>query len=262
MNKGYILTIDALMALTMVVLVIILVMEVQTSVRELDSAAFKKIHYISEDTLQILNKKGVLDQICTEWALSGNNENSSHWMNARYMAERYLPHIIPENVGYSLVIDDKELCNDSRVVRREEASVLTHSTRILSGYNPYLPTEAYVARANLNETNVSYAAPLKDDEGCNWTLEFSDFTIDKIKIPSDYEGIKDCEYSSSSIVYDNESAIDDAVYRLLLKLDNPPQNGRIDKKFTEDDVIVDVSVVGGVRSMWGPVEVKLVMWMK
>ncbi|MEA3255069.1 MAG: hypothetical protein U9Q22_04465, partial [Candidatus Altiarchaeota archaeon] len=82
MKKGYVLTLDAILALTVVLMVSFMVFEVQNSVGGVGKMGFKRIHYVSEDAIGVLNKKGVLDQICTEWAVADGNTSSPHWSTA------------------------------------------------------------------------------------------------------------------------------------------------------------------------------------
>jgi hypothetical protein len=109
---------------------------------------------------------------------------------------------------------------------------------------------------------VSYGEPKPEREGCNWLVEFHDGSTNLLTIPSEYTGIENCNYTSTSIAYNNRSSISDAAYRLFKQMDVYPTDGRLDVKFDPDHVKADASPVGGIRSLWGPVEVKLVVWMK
>jgi|GEM_PF-2431606 len=148
MKKGYVLTLDAILALILVMTIFLIVLGIQSSIKSTEKTEFKRIHYISEDAIEVLNKRGVLDQICTEWALADNNESSPHWINAGNIAREYLSEIIPDRMGYKLLIDGKEICNDTRIPENE-AMVKTHSTRILTGYMPRMPVIGCVSRSYL-----------------------------------------------------------------------------------------------------------------
>jgi hypothetical protein len=55
-------------------------------------------------------------------------------------------------------------------------------------------------------------------------------------------------------------AINDAIYRLLDGLD-ANNDGVVDVKFDPTMVEFSFSQAGGVRSLWGPINIKLVVWM-
>jgi len=112
------------------------------------------------------------------------------------------------------------------------------------------------------ETSIGYGKPMPKREGCNWLVEFSDNSTSTISVPSGYTGSENCNYTNGSISYNNQSAINDAIYRLFKQLDVSPRDGRLDIKFNPEHIKADVSLVGGVRSLWGPTEVKLVVWMR
>jgi hypothetical protein len=264
MKKGYVLSLDALLALTLVMIIFFMVLEMQGTMSGSEDTEFKEIHYVSEDVMEVMSKKGVLDQICTEWALAGGNTSSYHWTNARDIARIYLSDMVPDRMGYALLINGSDVCNDTSGLSMNDSKIWTHSERILTGYQSGMPTQAYVSRVSINSTNVSYGSVYKEPDGCNWTIKFWDDTKTSMRLPSSYTGVSKCNYTNDSIDYDNQSAPDDAAYRLFSKLDVSPHDHKIDNplKFSADDVVIDMAVVGNVRSMWGPVSVELVMWLK
>jgi len=148
MKKGYVLTLDAILALILVMTIFLIVLGIQSSIKSTEKTEFKRIHYISEDAIEVLNKKGVLDRIGTEWALADGNRSSPHWINAQKIAESYLSEIIPERMGYKLLIDNDTIYEHAPISERE-ATVETRSVRSLTGYMPGKPTTGYVARAYL-----------------------------------------------------------------------------------------------------------------
>jgi hypothetical protein len=109
---------------------------------------------------------------------------------------------------------------------------------------------------------TAYGTPKRLSEGCNWTVQFFDNTEANITAPYGYKGLRHCNYTSFSIAYDKNSSVDEAVYMLFKQLDsdNPP-DGRLDSKFNPDDMYIETTTVGGVRSLWGPIRVKLTLWM-
>jgi len=150
MKRGYILTLDAIMALMVALAVMAMIVGIQDSIKTTDRVEFKRIHYVSEDALEALNKKGVLDQIGTEWALSNGNSSSYHWHLASNLSQKYLSTLIPAGMGYKVLIDDQIIYADERV---PESSMRTEtrSARMLSGYLPGKPVLGYVARAYFSQ---------------------------------------------------------------------------------------------------------------
>jgi hypothetical protein len=121
---------------------------------------------------------------------------------------------------------------------------------------------------------LAYSQPQKTNEGCNWTVEFFDGTTAYMPAPYTYTGPLKCSYNSSTYLarkYDNQSAVNEAVYGLFRNLDKQPVNnpfptlhdgdGKLDVKFNPNDVAIDTNTIGGVRSLWGPVRIKLILWM-
>jgi hypothetical protein len=264
MKKGYVLTLDALLSLMVVMVIYVLIMGIQSSINTTEITEFKKLHYVSEDTLQALSEKGVLDQICVQWALAEGDTTSAYFDRARNISNSYLSEMVPPRIGYRLMINNVLVANDSSRLSENDSSVETHSQRMLSGYNTSLPTQGYVARARINDTNVSYGSVFWSKEGCNWTIQFSDNRDTTLLMPKGYAGTKKCKYQNISVTdWDNKSAVNDAVYRLLRTNDTSPRDGKLDSPYFEPaDVITDVAVMSSVKSVTVPVKVELVLWMK
>ncbi|HDH41350.1 MAG TPA: VWA domain-containing protein [Candidatus Altiarchaeales archaeon] len=152
-NKGYTIMIDALVALIFVLIVTTALFSIEYSrTARTESGEFTRLHYVSEDTLDVLNKKGILDEIATLWA-ENSTPGSEEMVNASNLAREYLEKILPDRVGYKLIIEGDEVVNSSSNpdrVTEEEASTKTHSTRLLVGYGRGLPTRGLVARASLS----------------------------------------------------------------------------------------------------------------
>jgi hypothetical protein len=111
---------------------------------------------------------------------------------------------------------------------------------------------------------VSYGDVFPDRNGCNWNIEFfGNSTPVNDKIPLTYAGNKTCYYTSSN--HDrgenvSSDAVNDAIYRLLIGLD-ANNDGVVDIKFNTNQVEFSFSQAGGVRSLWGPINMKLIVWM-
>jgi len=116
--------------------------------------AYKNMHYISEDILDVLNKQGVLDEIGTEWALSNGSTNSTHFENATNITKGYMDTLIPPNIGYRVTMDDmviydSDLDNASNRIKESDSNTKTYASRLLVGYAAGLPTVGHIARAFL-----------------------------------------------------------------------------------------------------------------
>jgi len=105
-----------------------------------------------------------------------------------------------------------------------------------------------------------YGDVFAKEEGCNWFIVFEDGTNISVAIPADYDDGDQCAYSPGNITYDEGDAIDDAVYRMLANLDTD-EDGRVDIKFDAQQVNVESSSSLGIRSLWGPAKIRLVVWM-
>ncbi|MBN2014869.1 MAG: hypothetical protein JW778_06785 [Candidatus Altiarchaeota archaeon] len=108
-------------------------------------------------------------------------------------------------------------------------------------------------------TYTGVGEPKPSSVGCNWTVEFFDGTNATLMAPYNYNGLKRCNYTSHNISYDKTSSVDDAVYRLFTQLDEDGDH-MLDVKFDPNSVIVDTRTIGGIRSLWGPIRVKLELW--
>jgi hypothetical protein len=89
-------------------------------------------------------------------------------------------------------------------------------------------------------------SPIKASaSGCIWTIEFFDFTNISISVPQNYSDSRYCYYTSDNIAYNENNALDYAVYDLLRSLDFDSDN-RIDSKFSEQDLNIDTSEIAGI----------------
>ncbi len=117
---------------------------------------------------------------------------------------------------------------------------------------------------------VSYA------KGCIWHIEFEDESIEDVTIPTDYDEGENCYYNSTPAPLGylcgfpvGERACDDsghadadalqlAVFELLQRLDLDG-DGRVDTKFTEQDMQVSSSEIMGIPYIWS-VEAQVRRW--
>ncbi len=153
-NKGYIVLLDSLVALILVLIVATALFSIEYSgTARTESVGFTKLHYVSEDVLDVLNKKEILDEIATLWS-ENSTPGSPQMVNASNLTREYIEKIIPNRFGYRLIIENEEVVNssgNSNRIAEEKASTKTHSTRLLVGYGKGLPTRGLVARAFLSK---------------------------------------------------------------------------------------------------------------
>jgi len=98
--------------------------------------------------------------------------------------------------------------------------------------------------------NLSGFSPiLSSAEGCIWTIEFEDGTNSTMNIPEDYSGNDTCNYSSENFIYNNNDAIDYAIFKLLSSLDLN-SNGKIERRFTEQDLTISSTEIEGIPFVW------------
>ena len=108
-----------------------------------------------------------------------------------------------------------------------------------------------------NMTSYSKISPLA--EGCIWHIEFEDGSLLNLSIPVGYIGAENCYYESSVQSVSNENdAIQLAVYDLLELLDISP-NGKLDVKFTEQNLQISSSEITGIPYVWST-EVQVRRW--
>ncbi|RLC75416.1 MAG: hypothetical protein DRJ03_30300 [Chloroflexi bacterium] len=146
----------------------------------------------------------------------------------------------------------------------EKVGTGTNFVEIRTGESPSIDTggspDNRVIYSVAMRTFTGYSKPKKSTEGCNWTIEFFDGTTENLLVPSEYTGPKNCNYTNTSIIYDNQSSVDVVTYRLFSQLDTTPRDGRLDVKLNSKDIAIETTTVGGVRSLWGPIRVKLILW--
>ncbi len=152
-TKGYVLTMDAVIALIFVLGIFIAVLNLQLfNPDEKTKTMFLNLHYASEDSLDVLNKRGILDDIGYNWSIYTNESLEG----AENLSKYYLNLIIPKNVGYKLEIvedgknytitDSDNETNGTRP-KRSDSTILTHSSRFLVGFGKEKPVIGSVARA-------------------------------------------------------------------------------------------------------------------
>jgi hypothetical protein len=95
----------------------------------------------------------------------------------------------------------------------------------------------------------SYSPIVASAKGCNWIIEFDDGTNSTFIFPPSYSGTDQCFFTSSVISYNNNDAIDNAIYNLLSDMDLN-SNNKVDVKFSENDLTVNSVEVEGIPFTW------------
>jgi hypothetical protein len=123
----------------------------------------------------------------------------------------------------------------------------------------------YTIRKNISAYSNVYAYA----NGCNWTIEFSDYSNISLKIPNNYSGLDKCYYNSDNHTFQRSLPHGDgdtdafrwATFNLLSQLDfNPPSSaGTIDAKFTEDSLQIESDIISGIPYFWST-EVQVRKW--
>lgn len=264
------LSLDAIIAILLLFIIFIGFIGFQYSrLFDFSGERLEHSHYVAEDSLEVLNKDGILEEIVFYWS-----ENSQI---ANETARTYLDKILPGNVGYRLEINRESICNNMRI-SEDGASFITTATRLISGYKKGKSVNEFVSRVwllyndtTLNKTytiaNVSYGNSFKTVNGSCWNIDYEGgASSEYVCIPPGYMGTDIHNYTSSNYTNpESDDAIDDAMYRLLDKLDTDPNDGVINlidgKEFNSTKMKFEAANVS-VKTLWGPATVKLIIWSK
>jgi len=125
-------------------------------------------------------------------------------------------------------------------------------SRIIFEY--FIPKILY----SLIKNASSYSQIVSSSVGCTWTIEFEDGTNSTITIPSDYAGSKECYFTFDNLAYNNNDAIDNAIFNLFSDLDLDSDR-RIETKFSENDLSVNSIEITGIPFTW-ETEVQVRIW--
>lgn len=104
----------------------------------------------------------------------------------------------------------------------------------------------------------SFTEILPSAKGCIWTVQFEDNSVITTPIPSAYQGLEQCNYKEIAIDFNVNDAFQVAVFKLLSQLDLN-SNNKVDIKFTEQDLEIEINEVQGIPYAWST-EVKAVTW--
>ena len=123
----------------------------------------------------------------------------------------------------------------------------------------YTPSSPYNKVIYSLVKNLSSYSPITAvAEGCVWHLQFEDETFGDVSVPGNYSGSDDCYYQAGNINYRDSDAVELAVYSLLTQLDLN-SNGKIETKFTDNDLSLDTTEITGIPFTW-ETEVQVRSW--
>jgi hypothetical protein len=279
-RRGYVLTLDALLALMVLFISLIMLLTLGYlgngggslgGIGFSQKPTFEKLHVLGENAMNVLNKNGVLEEIISKWA-QNDMENATKIANYYLDTLALIPKEKPR-IGYRLEINGGNISERTQGVSEEDAVVKTRILRIFSIYGENETIDVMVARAWLlfNDTNrnktyslesVPYGNSFKIALGGNWTIDHLGMPgTSKICVPEDCSG--DDEHNYTTLDHfppdNNEDALDDSIYRLLEKLDLD-NNGRIDIEFNEENMTFKTSSVLTKQIGEKSTEVKLILW--
>ncbi|HDN83168.1 MAG TPA: hypothetical protein ENG50_02255, partial [Candidatus Altiarchaeales archaeon] len=121
-RKGWSILVDSILALGLILIATVIIVPM---VKE-QTSIFSKPEYISithlnalaEDSLEAMNKKGLLDEIGLAYSLANHNKSSGNWSKAANLSCDTLDKLLPRNLGFKVLINGEELCNSSRYPSR------------------------------------------------------------------------------------------------------------------------------------------------
>ena len=124
--------------------------------------------------------------------------------------------------------------------------------KISTGLNPFNSSGGSIYNKiiySLIKNMSSYSQIVASAEGCTWHIMFEDDSNLTISFPTDYSGVKQCYYTPDYISYNNNDAIDNAIFNLLEALDLN-SNRKIETKFSENDLTINSIEVEGIPFTW------------
>lgn len=164
---------DALIALSFVFLILAGFISLQYfRSQSVGGSEFERIHYVSEDAMEVMNKQGVLRELGYLWS-AGNYSNvtqlqAGNFTGASSVVRNYLELFIPYYLGYRLevegdVIYDSQYDTTAERPSESTASEETRAVRIVSGYSRDRAAEGWVARSWLEENTSGLVTQLSYD---------------------------------------------------------------------------------------------------
>lgn len=112
----------------------------------------------------------------------------------------------------------------------------------------------------LLESSTARTQVTDTTQGCNWSVESRDGSVNEVIVPQDYTGNKTCTYTTSEgISYDSQDSYDVAMVQLLAQLD-PDSENSILVNLDEADLEITLTTLEGVPYLWGPTRAEVEIW--
>lgn len=250
--KGYVMTWDALIALVLIIVTISSLIALGYLKND-ERNFFMNLHYNAENAIDIMSKTHIIDEILF-------NYYNGDKITAKEKANDILGRIL-ERINYRFKINDETILEKILTENETNAQYKAKASRFFS-----FPEKVFIARASLiyNDSNknltytlssIPYGNSFKIFSGSNWTFSHNAGTA-KVCVPINCSGDNSYTYSTSNIIT-NDSA-DDAIYRLLKKLDID-NDGDIDMGFSEESMFFNVYPVATLQQQ-NLTNVELIVW--
>jgi len=150
---------------------------------------------------------------------------------------------------YAIKIDPKKLLENNTLLITTASSASINETIQANNKVIY----------SISKNFSAFSPILATAEGCIWNLQFEDNSTIIARIPSTYEGENQCYFPpNDGFTHDPNDALQVAVYNFLLELDLN-ENQKIDPKFSEQAIQIDLSQVKGIPYTWNT-EVQIRTW--
>ena len=149
---------------------------------------------------------------------------------------------------YSIILPNLGVLGDNNIILT--TGISPTNSNVSSEYNKIIST--------IVKDVSTYSVISAMAQGCNWTIEFEDFSNLSVNIPSNYTGSEHCDYTSLSHVPTENDAVQDAVYKLLEILDFD-SDGRVDAQLTQNNLQIESTQISGIPYTWST-EVQIRTW--
>lgn len=234
---------------------------------KLYSDSYIEYDYLSEDLpfgIQITSEEPFYDEINANFSAPDNSTivdakvisySGPRWTsyveangNEVYNLSRYGDLFIELGDPYAVNIP-VELLQENNSIRLETGIAPDNSTvGSISNKVIYTAIKSFSAYSDIS--------PFVD--GCVWTIEFQDSSYLNVSIPSSYSGSDSCYYTSLGQSYDINDAADGAAFELLKVMDLDLDH-RVDVKFSEEQLNIDITEINGIPYSWST-EVQVRTW--
>ncbi len=209
-------------------------------------------HFINSTTgnFTVYANSTILDARATSYSGSRWTEKLQINNFVAYNLNNFILPYIKLGDPYSLIIPKSYISSQNNVL----ISTAISSTNISSGsqFNKIIYT--------LAKNFTAFSSVVGNAQGCIWNLQFDDGTSLNATVPRGYSGTNQCYFPAQLglLTHDPNDAIQTAVYNLLNEMDFD-KNGKLDIKFSEQALQIDISQISGIPFTWHT-EVQIRRW--